>query len=74
MSKMQFCPEVVIISVGYLIGHQGLRRVRARTKAEAKDNQAYTHCLLKPAFLDHLGSPPLGWHHPQWSGPSHINH
>jgi hypothetical protein len=31
--------------------------------------------LAQSAFLEMLGPPPAqGWHHPQWAGPSPIDH
>ena len=54
-----------------------VRNLEAEANAEAMEEcclLAYFTWLVQPAFLYTPVTPAQEWHHPQWAGPSHINH
>ena len=52
-------------------GTQG-RNLEVETEADAIQESCFW--FSQPAFLYTSEPPAQGWHHPQWYGPSHINH
>lgn len=49
------------------------RNLEAGTEVQASEKGSF-HWLALSASLYHPGAPAQWWHHPQWTGPSHINH
>lgn len=53
------------------------KKCKVETEAEAMDEcclEVYSSWLAQFAFLCTTGPFAQGWHHPQWTGPSHSNH
>jgi hypothetical protein len=53
------------------------RNLEAGAEAEAMEENSFQVCFpwtAQPAPLEPPGPPAQGQYHPQWAGPSHINH